>query len=63
MNHDHDHPEEKKSKPSSLKKLLLKKIQLSQKVQNLFKLKQKKLVKSNHKLYKLKESSYDNKIL
>ena len=53
-NHDHDHPEEKKVS-------CLKRSQLSQKLQNLKKLKQKKLAKSNHKLYKLKESTYDNK--
>ena len=43
--HDHDHPEEKKaSKPAKLKK--------SQNLQHLKNLQQKKLVKSNHKLYK-----------
>ena len=50
-----------KKKKLFSKKVLQKKIKLSQKLQNLKKLKQKKLAKSNHKLYKLKESTYDNK--
>ena len=43
--HDHDHPEEKKASKSA-------KIEKSQNLQYLKNLQQKKLVKSNHKLYK-----------
>ena len=56
--HDHDHPEEKKSKPSSSKKPSVKKphsllkLKKNQSLQHLKNLLQKKLVKSNHKLYK-----------